>query len=753
MNLSRYIFQQVPRKPVNQIDAFVCRIAITKLLASAVLLVLAVGGSNLLALQIRVVPTVQQSNQADNREAAAPQKNDLQKQIDSIRAQQQTAESKKKQLTQRISELQSELELIRSRGLAEPGPYSFIAFDQLQNELESNQARSESVASAVTVAAEALSSARSFKENKDASARLAKEALAANRDSAKQGELEVAAKAAELEAKLANETLKQRRLANENEQLNKQVIELTIQIQQEKRDRMAGKVRFADSDLQEILVQIERREQELRQAITLAESKQQYEDRQWSDARRKIDEQGESAVAKEELAARRAARQLAQQQLNVLNLNLARLSASREVWNRRAKVFNGGAANEELSQWALQTREAINNLNRERRVQVLGSDDVRKEIAALESRLQTLNEQTAELRPWIESQLASWREFLIANDRNLVSIDAALQWHEDLLAEIEGDIQKWTLSERLSSVWASVVDVWQMELASFDDRPITVGKVIIGILLLFIGFLAARIISRLLGNRLTRFGLNEGAVAALKSLTFYSLVVVFTLLSLRFANVPLTIFTLLGGALAIGVGFGSQAIISNFISGLIILAERPIQVGDLVKLDTLIGNVVHIGARSTRVRTGDNLDIIVPNSKFLETNVLNFTLGDDKYRTHIIVGLAYGSPTREATRLLFKSAEEHGQVLTNPKPFVWFRDFGDNSLVFELHVWIKVRTLGERLRIESDLRYRVDQLFREAGIVIAFPQRDVHLDLKQPLDIRMLSADSAHPSGEFDDAA
>ncbi len=753
MNLSRYIFQQVPRKPVNQIDAFVCRIAITKLLASAVLLVLAVGGSNLLALQIRVVPTVQQSNQADNREAAAPQKNDLQKQIDSIRAQQQTAESKKKQLTQRISELQSELELIRSRGLAEPGPYSFIAFDQLQNELESNQARSESVASAVTVAAEALSSARSFKENKDASARLAKEALAANRDSAKQGELEVAAKAAELEAKLANETLKLRRLANENEQLNKQVIELTIQIQQEKRDRMAGKVRFADSDLQEILVQIERREQELRQAITLAESKQQYEDRQWSDARRKIDEQGESAVAKEELAARRAARQLAQQQLNVLNLNLARLSASREVWNRRAKVFNGGAANEELSQWALQTREAINNLNRERRVQVLGSDDVRKEIAALESRLQTLNEQTAELRPWIESQLASWREFLIANDRNLVSIDAALQWHEDLLAEIEGDIQKWTLSERLSSVWASVVDVWQMELASFDDRPITVGKVIIGILLLFIGFLAARIISRLLGNRLTRFGLNEGAVAALKSLTFYSLVVVFTLLSLRFANVPLTIFTLLGGALAIGVGFGSQAIISNFISGLIILAERPIQVGDLVKLDTLIGNVVHIGARSTRVRTGDNLDIIVPNSKFLETNVLNFTLGDDKYRTHIIVGLAYGSPTREATRLLIKSAEEHGQVLTNPKPFVWFRDFGDNSLVFELHVWIKVRTLGERLRIESDLRYRVDQLFREAGIVIAFPQRDVHLDLKQPLDIRMLSADSAHPSGEFDDAA
>lgn len=266
-------------------------------------------------------------------------------------------------------------------------------------------------------------------------------------------------------------------------------------------------------------------------------------------------------------------------------------------------------------------------------------------------------------------------------------------------------------------------------------------------------FFAAKLISRILGNRLlTRVGLNEGAAAALKSLTFYSLVVVFTLLALRFANVPLTVFTLLGGALAIGVGFGSQAIINNFISGLILLAERPIQVGDLVKLDDFVGTVTDSGARSTRVRTGDNLDIIVPNSKFLENNVLNYTLGDDKFRSHIKEGLAYGTPTRDASRLLIRAAEEHGQILNKPKPFVWFRDFGDNSLVFELHVWIKFRTLGERLRIESDLRFRVDQLFQEGGIQIAFPQRDVHLDISRPLDIRMLASNN-EPLQESDKAA
>jgi len=154
----------------------------------------------------------------------------------------------------------------------------------------------------------------------------------------------------------------------------------------------------------------------------------------------------------------------------------------------------------------------------------------------------------------------------------------------------------------------------------------------------------------------------------------------------------------------------------------------------------LYGTVQRIGARSTQIRTGNNLDIIVPNSSFLESNVVNLTLGDDRYRTQVNVGVIYGSPTRDVTRLLKHAAVEHGRVLDRPEPFVWFSEFGDNALIFELHFWVKVRTVSDRRRIESDIRYRIDQLFREAGLVIAFPQRDIHLDTTSPIDVRLFSA-------------
>ena len=137
----------------------------------------------------------------------------------------------------------------------------------------------------------------------------------------------------------------------------------------------------------------------------------------------------------------------------------------------------------------------------------------------------------------------------------------------------------------------------------------------------------------------------------IESLSFYALLVAFGLAALKYANVPLTVFTFLGGAIAIGVGFGSQNILNNFISGLILLAERPIKVGDLIQLGETYGNVTKIGARSTQIRTGENLDIIVPNSKFLENDVTNLTRRDDRLRTSISVGVAYGSPLERGRHL------------------------------------------------------------------------------------------------------
>ena len=201
-------------------------------------------------------------------------------------------------------------------------------------------------------------------------------------------------------------------------------------------------------------------------------------------------------------------------------------------------------------------------------------------------------------------------------------------------------------------------------------------------------------------------------------------------------HVPITVFSFLGGALAIGAGFGSQNIVNNFISGLILMVERPIRVGDVIQLDGNTGTVTQIGARSTKIATGVNHEIIVPNSKLLETSVVNWTLSDDLVGCVVKVGVAYGSPTREVERLLKYAAQKHPDVLREPAPAVVFADFGADALMFELRFWLNLRQTSKG-EVESELRYAIDELFANRGIVMAYPQRDVHLNVLRPVEVRL----------------
>jgi small-conductance mechanosensitive channel len=281
--------------------------------------------------------------------------------------------------------------------------------------------------------------------------------------------------------------------------------------------------------------------------------------------------------------------------------------------------------------------------------------------------------------------------------------------------------------------------VWRYELWSSEDRPITVAKVFSALAVFVVGFLLARRAAQALGRRVfSRLRRDEGAVHAFESLAFYVLLVLVFLTALRVVNIPLTAFAVLGGALAIGFGFGSQNVVNNFISGVILLAERPIKLGDLVEVGDVYGLVEQIGLRSTRVRTGDNVHIILPNSSILESQVVNWTHNDPEVRVNVTVGIAYGSPTREAERRIRQVLIDHPKVHATPEPIILFRDFGNDALIFEARFWVTMRTLMDRLRIESEVRFGIDDAFREAGITIAFPQRDVHLDTLRPLDVRVV---------------
>jgi len=164
------------------------------------------------------------------------------------------------------------------------------------------------------------------------------------------------------------------------------------------------------------------------------------------------------------------------------------------------------------------------------------------------------------------------------------------------------------------------------------------------------------------------------------------------------------------------------------------MVEQPIRVSDVIEIDGNYGKVVRIGARCTQLRTFSNIDILVPNSSFLEKNVVNWTLLDDRIRTSITVGVSYESDTKKVETLLLAVAEAHPVVLKEPEPVVLFENFGDNTLDFKLEIWMRI--IGhDRRETESEIRHQIVQIFREHKIVIAFPQRDIHFD--GPLEVSL----------------
>lgn len=204
--------------------------------------------------------------------------------------------------------------------------------------------------------------------------------------------------------------------------------------------------------------------------------------------------------------------------------------------------------------------------------------------------------------------------------------------------------------------------------------------------------------------------------------------VVLAFIVLDLLSVPLGAFAFVSGAVAIGVGFGAQNIINNFISGWILMWERPIKIGDFLEMGEVRGTVEAINTRSTRIRRVDGVHLLIPNSYLLENTVTNWTLMDKLVRTAIVVGVAYGSDVQLVKKLLEQAADENPDVLEQPERMVIFDDFGESALTFELNVWVySTAERGLRL-IRSDLRFRIDRLFREHGVTISFPQRDVHLD-------------------------
>ncbi|GGQ12885.1 mechanosensitive ion channel family protein [Shewanella litoralis] len=263
---------------------------------------------------------------------------------------------------------------------------------------------------------------------------------------------------------------------------------------------------------------------------------------------------------------------------------------------------------------------------------------------------------------------------------------------------------------------------------TYDNSPITLLQLLQVPLYIFLAWFVVSRAGRLIVKALKRRNVGADAIHLFTRMYFIISIAVLVFTSMEILNIPLTAFAFVSGAIAIGVGFGAQNIINNFISGWILMWERPIRIGDFLEVGEARGVVECINTRSTLIRRNDGVHMLVPNSQLLENTVTNWTLIDKNARTFIRVGVAYGSDVIKVRDLIYQVIGERDDILPQPKPLVLFEDFGDNALIFDLIFWVSAVSETDIRRRRSEIRFRMYELFNEHQVVIAYPQRDLHVD-------------------------
>jgi small-conductance mechanosensitive channel len=287
--------------------------------------------------------------------------------------------------------------------------------------------------------------------------------------------------------------------------------------------------------------------------------------------------------------------------------------------------------------------------------------------------------------------------------------------------------------ETLKTILSEIGRVIEYPIVHVNQRPLTVMSIVLGVFILLVFVFISKGLRKLLKRRLfERYQLDEGIQLVILKLTHYLLIGLGVIIAVQSIGLNLTSLAVVFGLLSVGIGFGLQHVASNFVSGLIVLFERPIKIGDRITIGDVWGDVVNISLRATLIRTVDNISIIVPNSEFITSRVINWSHRDPKVRVHIPVGVAYGSDVPLVIKSLLQVADNHPQVMKDPPPRVWFNEFGNSSLNFELLVWI-LDPKG-RPDLISELNKGIDEIFRENKITIPFPQRDLHVRSSVPIE-------------------
>jgi small-conductance mechanosensitive channel len=573
----------------------------------------------------------------------------------------------------------------------------------------------------------------------------AQEAFETAKDAPNEAELAVAADQARQASRLALETFTLRKREVAREQLAQEVQRITVRLCEERLARMSPLVVFSEADYQAHLDDITKKEESAKRVLASREASLQNVNLQIQQAQARFDaESGDRTLLTEELSAHRRAHEKLSDEIDSLTQRLQRYAQLRVAWNRRFQLASANRSEVEQQtwnqwkEWQKNTKTVLGELADSLRVQILRMRDLRSTLTSITKKAEAAKNGPAGLVDWVEMQKSQVEAMLKVREKDMVAIETSRRVHERLLEEIGIGVNALSPKALAMDAWYQVGRVWNYQFTAINDKPITVRKIVTGLTLFVVGWMLARFLSALFAYRLLkRFRLSKDGIAAIRTLIFYSLLAIVALLALRTVNVPLTAFTILGGALAIGVGFGSQALINNFIGGLIMLAERPVRLGERITFGNFAGVVEDVGFRCTRLRTDNDHLITIPNSTLVNESIEN-TARRRTIRRLMNITITYDTPREkvaaavEAIRDILEEKDIRERIhpivgFEELPPRVFFNDYNAESLNIQVVYWYAPVDGWAFMEHSERVNYRIMEEFARLGVEFAFPSRTVYV--------------------------
>lgn len=633
-------------------------------------------------------------------------------------------------------------------GFPTPGPYSVLKIDELRDAARAMALTTQGVQTRLNMTETlAETTQRNLKGTQEKSRQLSerleeiqdpakRDALTGNRDLARLRERVEGARAGMLEAEkkqIQEEVTEARhRMALLNRQLK--VAEQDPAFTQQDYDKIKKRLETEYQSLTEEMERAVVEQSTQRQAVAAGEAALAT-----ADARASASKKATSRPKSERQTQLTESIELKRLQFDNANLHvellremLNGLEQERHIWDIRFAT-----AQETLS--VVEEREANAKLVATAK-QIRGwKEYALQQVGMVGNQISDVEDRLAEAPSPAQSRALTDRLRLFRHREDLYR--RALQRTDSLLGLIDNKQAEFAAREQGRSVlarmkeWgrASLVmlsNAWHVELFSAEDtievdgksitgrRSVTVGKIVTALAILIVGYWVAGILARFAERQaIARLQLDPNVANIIRQWAlacFFLLLVIVTLMSVK---IPITAFAFLGGALAIGVGFGTQNLLKNVISGLLLLMERPLRVGDVIEVDGIRGMVTTIGLRSSTIRDINGVETLIPNSNLLEKNLTNWTYSSFRKRYSLRIAVATGSDARQVKEKLRDLAGQHGQILKEPEPYVLFEDFSEQALVFVLHYWIEISPGIDAATVASDLRFMIERTFAEEKIV------------------------------------